>query len=208
MDSLGDGRCDGAELPAGGVKLYPALGGRRTSEPQHFVSTSGFSQTLHPFTIWQGKQFTLSKSELASQTREIFSGKDSGKGDSDFNDSDSDISGIGLSKRNALNPKQNGLWTCTSECKILGHSDRCWSPSSQGSKTYSSTGIAEHLNTFGKSISLPRELLRKDTYYQALLPKTAGLQSVYQKVACNESETGTSPIVPIYNSVGPISHKH
>lgn len=47
-------------------------------------------------------------SELASQTREIFSGKDSGKGDSDFNDSDSDISGIGLSKRNALNPKQNG----------------------------------------------------------------------------------------------------
>ncbi|XP_032878195.1 protocadherin-8 [Amblyraja radiata] len=208
MDSPGDGRCDGAELPAGGVKLYPALGDRRASEPQHFVSTSGFSQTLHPFTIWQGKQFTLSKSELASQPRERFSGKDSGKGDSDFNDSDSDISGIGLSKRNALNPKQNGLWTCTSECKILGHSDRCWSPSSQGPKTYSSTGIAEHLNTFGKSISLPRELLRKDTYYQALLPKTAGLQSVYQKVACNESETGTSPIVPIYNSVGPISHKH
>ncbi|XP_078259342.1 protocadherin-8-like [Rhinoraja longicauda] len=207
MDSPGDGRCNGAELPAGGVKLYPGLGDRRAPEPQHFISTSGFNQTLHPLAIWQGKQFTLSKSELVSQTRERFSGKDSGKGDSDFNDSDSDISGIGLSKRNALNPKQNGLWTCTRECKILGHSDRCWSPSSQGPKTYSSMGVAEHLNTFGKSISLPRELLRKDTYYQALLPKTAGLQSVYQKFACNESETVTS-IVPIYNSVGPVSHKH
>ncbi|XP_051882343.1 protocadherin-8-like [Pristis pectinata] len=210
LGSPGEGRYDdgaaAAELAGGGLKVYPAVGGRRAAEPQHFSPTSGFGQTLHPIAIWQGKQFTLSKSELANQTQDRFSGKDSGKGDSDFNDSDSDISGIGLSKSNALSQKQNGLWSCTSECKILGHSDRCWSPSSQGPKAYSSTGTAEHLNTFGKSTSLPRELLRKDPYYQALLPKTAGLQSVYQKVTCNESETVTSVIVPLYRSVGSTSH--
>ncbi|XP_072899309.1 protocadherin-8 [Hemitrygon akajei] len=205
----GDDRYEGAtapELAGGGVKVFPTVGSHTATEPQHFSPTSGFGQTLHPVAIWQGKQFAFSKSELANQTQDRFSGKDSGKGDSDFNDSDSDISGIGLSKSNAPSQKQNGLRSCTSECKLLGHSDRCWNPSSQGPKSYSSTGTAEHLNTFGKSTSLPREHLRKDTYYQALLPKTAGLQSVYQKVTCNESETVTSVIVPQFHSVGLNSH--
>uniref|UniRef100_UPI00398F631A protocadherin-8-like isoform X1 n=1 Tax=Pristiophorus japonicus TaxID=55135 RepID=UPI00398F631A len=196
--------CDGdaaSQLGGGAVGLYPPGESRRAAEPECFPTISGFGhQSLHPIAIWQGKQFTLNKSEHANQER--FSGKDSGKGDSDFNDSDSDISGIGLSKRSALSQKHNGLWSCTSECKILGHSDRCWSPSSRGPNTYSSTSTSQHLTTFGKSTSLPRDLLRKDTYYQALLPKTAGLQSVYQKIACNESEAITSVIVPLYHSVG------
>ncbi|XP_062909825.1 protocadherin-8-like isoform X2 [Mobula hypostoma] len=209
IGASGDGRYDGTtapELAGGGVKVFPTVGSHTTTKPQHFSPTSGFGQTLHPVAIWQGKQFAFSKSELANQTQDRFSGKDSGKGDSDFNDSDSDISGIGLSKSNAPSQKQNGLPSCTSECKLLGHSDRCWSPSSQGPKSYSSTGTAEHLNTFGKSTSVPREHLRKDTYYQALLPKTAGLQSVYQKVTCNESETVTSVIVPQFHTVGLNSH--
>ncbi|GCC23459.1 hypothetical protein chiPu_0001855, partial [Chiloscyllium punctatum] len=174
---------------------------------RRFSSIPDFAhQALHPITIWQGKHFALDKSELAHQTQDRFSGKDSGKGDSDFNDSDSDISGVGLSKRSALSQKHNGLWSCTNECKILGHSDRCWSPSSRGPSIYRSTTTTQHLTSLGKSTSLPRDLLRKDTYYQALLPKTAGLQSVYQKITCDESETTNSVIVPLYHSVGSKSH--
>ncbi|XP_072332409.1 protocadherin-8-like [Scyliorhinus torazame] len=159
---------------------------RRAAKPECFPTVSAFgNQTPHPIAIWQGKPFALNKSELAHQTQDRYSGKDSGKGDSDFNDSDSDISGIGLNKRSVLSQKHNGLWSCTSECKILGHSDRCWSPSSRGPNTYSSTNSSQHHTILGKSTSLPPDLLRKDTYYQALLPKTAGLQSVYQKIACN-----------------------
>ncbi|GCB66732.1 hypothetical protein scyTo_0013611 [Scyliorhinus torazame] len=159
---------------------------RRAAKPECFPTVSAFgNQTPHPIAIWQGKPFALNKSELAHQTQDRYSGKDSGKGDSDFNDSDSDISGIGLNKRSVLSQKHNGLWSCTSECKILGHSDRCWSPSSRGPNTYSSTSSSQHHTILGKSTSLPPDLLRKDTYYQALLPKTAGLQSVYQKIACN-----------------------
>ncbi|XP_067890216.1 protocadherin-8-like [Heterodontus francisci] len=197
----------GSEVGEGTASQYPSGESRRTAEPECFPSISCFGpQTLHPIAIWQGKQFALNKSELARQTQDRFSGKDSGKGDSDFNDSDSDISGIGVSKRNALSQKHNGLWSCTSECKILGHSDRCWSPSSQGPNTFSSTSTSQHLTTLGKSTSLPRDLLWKDTYYQALLPKTAGLQSVYQKIVCNESETVTSVVVPLYHSVGSTGH--
>lgn len=75
-----------------------------------------------------------------------------------------------------------GLWACTAECKILGHSDRCWSPSCGRSNPHSSPHPSAQLSTFCKSTSLPRDPLRRDNYYQAQLPKTVGLQSVYEKV--------------------------
>ena len=76
-----------------------------------------------------------------------------------------------------------GLWACTAECKILGHSDRCWSPSCAGGpSTHASTHPPAQMSTFCKSTSLPRDPLRRDNYYQAQLPKTVGLQSVYEKV--------------------------
>lgn len=78
-----------------------------------------------------------------------------------------------------------GLWACTSECKILGHSDRCWSPSATRANTSLSHG--PHLSTFSKTASLPQNTLQRDTYYQqAHLPKTNGLQSVYEKVQHQE----------------------
>ncbi|XP_041699680.2 protocadherin-8 [Coregonus clupeaformis] len=133
--------------------------------------------TLRPITIWKGNSFTT-----ISARDPQFSGKDSGKGDSDFNDSDSDISGDGH-KNNS--PPINSLWACTSECKILGHSDRCWSPSASRANTSLSHG--PHLSTFSKTASLPRNTLQRDTYYQqAHLPKTNGLQSVYEKVQHQE----------------------
>lgn len=59
---------------------------------------------MRPITIWKGNSYaTISARDPA------FSGKDSGKGDSDFNDSDSDVSGdTGLKKDGAVVPPMGG----------------------------------------------------------------------------------------------------
>ncbi|XP_020490089.1 protocadherin-8 [Labrus bergylta] len=132
-------------------------------------------ETVRPITIWKGNSFTT----ISARDPHI-SGKDSGKGDSDFNDSDSDISGDVHKKES---PPMNSLWACTSECKVLGHSDRCWSPSATRPNT--SMACGPHLSTFSKTASLPRDS-RRENYYPAHLPKTNGLQSVYEKVQHQE----------------------
>ncbi|XP_061696102.1 protocadherin-8-like [Syngnathoides biaculeatus] len=105
-----------------------------------------------PVAIWKG-----------NSRDPTFSAKDSGKGDSDFNDSDSDVSADAAGfKKVPTTLAQNALWACTSECKVLGHSDRCWSPSAAS--------------------SLPRDPRRRENCHRAHIPKTAGLQSVYEKV--------------------------
>ncbi|XP_041663627.1 protocadherin-8 [Cheilinus undulatus] len=132
-------------------------------------------ETVRPITIWKGNSFTT----ISARDPHI-SGKDSGKGDSDFNDSDSDISADVHKKES---PPMNSLWACTSECKVLGHSDRCWSPSATRPNT--SMACGPHLSTFSKTASLPRDS-RRENYYPAHLPKTNGLQSVYEKVQHQE----------------------
>uniref|UniRef100_A0A3B4EZA7 Protocadherin-8 n=1 Tax=Pundamilia nyererei TaxID=303518 RepID=A0A3B4EZA7_9CICH len=116
-----------------------------------------------------------------------FSGKDSGKGDSDFNDSDSDVSGdTGLKKEGAAVPPM-ALWACTNECKVLGHSDRCWSPSAvRANAAPSPAPTLSSFSSLSKTASLPRDPHRRDNYYQAHIPKTVGLQSVYEKVLHRE----------------------
>ncbi|XP_029930543.1 LOW QUALITY PROTEIN: protocadherin-8-like [Myripristis murdjan] len=147
-------------------------------------------EAVRPITIWKGNSYTT-----ISARDPAFSGKDSGKGDSDFNDSDSDVSGdTGLKKDGAVVPPMGGqsaLWACTSECKVLGHSDRCWSPSAVRANAAPSPGIspAPTLSSFSslsKTASLPRDPHRRDNYYQAHIPKTVGLQSVYEKVLHRE----------------------
>ncbi|XP_005460104.1 protocadherin-8 [Oreochromis niloticus] len=132
-------------------------------------------ETVRPITIWKGNSFTT----ISARDPHI-SGKDSGKGDSDFNDSDSDISGDVHKKES---PPTNSLWACTSECKVLGHSDRCWSPSATRPNT--SLACGPHLSTFSKTASLPRDT-RRENYYPPHMPKTSGLQSVYEKVQHQE----------------------
>ncbi|XP_029981197.1 protocadherin-8 [Sphaeramia orbicularis] len=132
-------------------------------------------ETVRPITIWKGNSFTT----ISARDPHI-SGKDSGKGDSDFNDSDSDISADVHKKES---PPTNNLWACTSECKVLGHSDRCWSPSATRPNTSLASG--PHLSTFSKTASLPRDT-RRENYYPVHLPKTNGLQSVYEKVQHQE----------------------
>ncbi|XP_010374568.2 protocadherin-8 isoform X2 [Rhinopithecus roxellana] len=149
---------------------------RRKKEP--YSASPGFGkEPAPPVAVWKGHSFNT----ISGREAEKFSGKDSGKGDSDFNDSDSDISGDAL-KKDLINHMQSGLWACTAECKILGHSDRCWSPSCSGPNTHPLPHPPAQMSTFCKSTSLPRDPLRRDNYYQAQLPKTVGLQSVYEKV--------------------------
>ncbi|XP_077200234.1 protocadherin-8 [Paroedura picta] len=159
----------------------------RLREPhtiESYASTpSSSKEPGPPAAIWKGHSF----STISGREAEKFSGKDSGKGDSDFNDSDSDISGEAL-KRDLITHMQNGLWACTAECKILGHSDRCWSPSCGRPNPHLSHHPKAQLSTFCKSTSLPRESLRRDHFYQAQLPKTVGLQSVYEKVLHRDLE--------------------
>ncbi|XP_038166504.1 protocadherin-8 isoform X2 [Arvicola amphibius] len=149
---------------------------RRKKEP--YGASPGFGkEPAPPVAVWKGHSFNT----ISGREAEKFSGKDSGKGDSDFNDSDSDISGDAL-KKDLINHMQSGLWACTAECKILGHSDRCWSPSCAGPNAHPPPHPPAQMSTFCKSTSLPRDPLRRDNYYQAQLPKTVGLQSVYEKV--------------------------
>ncbi|EGV98900.1 Protocadherin-8 [Cricetulus griseus] len=151
--------------------------GRRTGEIPYGASPGFGKEPAPPVAVWKGHSFNT----ISGREAEKFSGKDSGKGDSDFNDSDSDISGDAL-KKDLINHMQSGLWACTAECKILGHSDRCWSPSCAGPSAHPPPHPPAQMSTFCKSTSLPRDPLRRDNYYQAQLPKTVGLQSVYEKV--------------------------
>uniref|UniRef100_A0A3B4EYR6 Protocadherin-8 n=1 Tax=Pundamilia nyererei TaxID=303518 RepID=A0A3B4EYR6_9CICH len=122
-------------------------------------------EAVRPITIWKGNSYTT-----ISARDPAFSGKDSGKGDSDFNDSDSDVSG------------DTALWACTNECKVLGHSDRCWSPSAvRANAAPSPAPTLSSFSSLSKTASLPRDPHRRDNYYQAHIPKTVGLQSVYEK---------------------------
>ncbi|XP_025730831.1 protocadherin-8 isoform X1 [Callorhinus ursinus] len=150
----------------------------RGAHAEPYGASPGFGkEPAPPVAVWKGHSFNT----ISGREAEKFSGKDSGKGDSDFNDSDSDISGDAL-KKDLINHMQSGLWACTAECKILGHSDRCWSPSCGGPNTHPAPHPPAQMSTFCKSTSLPRDPLRRDNYYQAQLPKTVGLQSVYEKV--------------------------
>lgn len=70
---------------------------------------------------------------------------------------------------------------------MLGHSDRCWSPSAV--RANAAPSPAPTLSSFtnvSKTASLPRDPNRRDNYYQAHIPKTVGLQSVYEKVLHRE----------------------
>ncbi|XP_077584829.1 protocadherin 8-2 [Stigmatopora nigra] len=133
-------------------------------------------EAVRPITIWKGNSFTT----ISARDPHI-SGKDSGKGDSDFNDSDSDISGDVHKKES---PPNNALWACTSECKVLGHSDRCWSPTAIRPNVGAASG--SNLSTFSKTASLPRDSRREHYYPSSQVPKGNGLQSVYEKVQHQE----------------------
>uniref|UniRef100_H3CR37 Protocadherin-8 n=1 Tax=Tetraodon nigroviridis TaxID=99883 RepID=H3CR37_TETNG len=178
---------DGSEVPC--VYDSDTNSKLRGNKHEGYSTLPGYGngkEAVRPITIWKGNSYTT-----ISARDPAFSGKDSGKGDSDFNDSDSDVSGdTGPKKDGAGAPPtagHNALWACTSECKVLGHSDRCWSPSAV--RANAAPSPAPTLSSFSsgsKTASLPRDPNRRDNYYQAHIPKTVGLQSVYEKVLHRE----------------------
>ncbi|KAG8452279.1 hypothetical protein GDO86_004184 [Hymenochirus boettgeri] len=182
-----------------GSSLYDPQKRLRTTNSENYTPAPVYGKDQGPtVTVWKGHSFNT----IPLREAEKFSGKDSGKGDSDFNDSDSDISGDAL-KRDLINHMHTGLWACTTECKILGHSDRCWSPSCgrppNSHPTTVHTGQIS-VSSFCKSTSLPRDPLHRDNYYhssqaQAQLPKTGGLQSVYEKVLPKDYESRTINLI-------------
>ncbi|KAL4608886.1 protocadherin-8-like [Arapaima gigas] len=168
------------------ARSYAAENRNRGGKLEGYCTLPGYGkEAAKPATMWKGSSY----STIPARDPQ-FSGKDSGKGDSDFNDSDSDISGDGSKKDPFHINAQNGLWACTSECKILGHSDRCWSPSATRGGGGGGGGGARQpvppLSSFCKTASLPRDPLRRDTCHPAHIPKTVGLQSVYEKVLHTE----------------------
>ncbi|KAK2908863.1 hypothetical protein Q8A67_004700 [Cirrhinus molitorella] len=162
-----DGTCVSEDSPR-------ELGNKSLGVKSEGFSTVPSKDAMRQIPIWKGTSYaTIS-------AREPHSGKDSGVGDSDFNDSDSDISSDGLRKEEHQNNIQDSLWACTSECKILGHSDHCWSPTA--SRTNCNLG-----HSFAKTGSLSQDTLRRENYIQAHIPKTVGLQSVCEKVLHRDS---------------------
>ncbi|KAM8977498.1 protocadherin-8 [Pelodytes ibericus] len=182
-----------------GASLYDSQKRLRTTNNENYAQAPGYGKDTGPtVTVWKGHSFNT----ISIREAEKFSGKDSGKGDSDFNDSDSDISGDAL-KKDLINHMQTGLWACTTECKILGHSDRCWSPScGRPPNVHSATLHTGQLSvsSFCKSTSLPRDPLHRDNYYQsspaqAHLAKTGVLPSVYEKVVPKDYESRTITLI-------------
>lgn len=168
-----EARCEDARQTAG---IFEPNSRTVEGKLKGYSTLPGYGkETVRPITIWKGNSFTT----ISARDPHI-SGKDSGKGDSDFNDSDSDISADVHKKES---PPTNALWACTSECKVLGHSDRCWSPSA--SRPNTSMACAPHLSTFSKTASLPRDA-RRENYYPSHIPKPNVLQSVYEQVQHQE----------------------
>ena len=90
---------------------------------QGYSTLPGYGkETLRPITIWKGNSFTT----ISARDPQI-SGKDSGKGDSDFNDSDSDISGDVHKKESPpTNSKYIGVYSShlfQTNTIIMFHSD-------------------------------------------------------------------------------------
>nr|XP_006639123.1 PREDICTED: protocadherin-8-like [Lepisosteus oculatus] len=82
--------------------------GSEDSETRVFLPNRTFSpKHFEPTTLWHDEKFSLQLSGIGNTDQ--LSVKDSGKGDSDFNDSDSDISGEGSKKfPSTFNPRPNG----------------------------------------------------------------------------------------------------
>ncbi|XP_063808964.1 protocadherin-8 [Pseudophryne corroboree] len=182
-----------------GTCLYDTQKRLRTTNNESYTPAPGYGKETGPtVTVWKGH----SCNTISIREAEKFSGKDSGKGDSDFNDSDSDISGDAL-RKDLINHMQTGLWACTTECKILGHSDRCWSPSCGRPPNVHPAAMHTgqlSVSSFCKSTSLPRDPLHRDNYYQsssthAHFQKTGGLQSVYEKVPPKDYESRTITLI-------------
>ncbi|KAL6469167.1 hypothetical protein MHYP_G00226910 [Metynnis hypsauchen] len=131
-------------VPQGHVGCHTSFTGPVTSTTETPVNRMSIIQTdsfpAEPNYMGGRQQFVQSSSTFKDPERASL--RDSGHGDSDQADSDQDTnkgSCCDMSAKEALKMKATGLKpqpleqeedcvNCTDECRVLGHSDRCWMP--------------------------------------------------------------------------------
>ncbi|XP_059579188.1 protocadherin-17 isoform X4 [Alligator mississippiensis] len=132
-------------VPQGHVGCHTSFTGQGTNASEAPPSRMSIIQTdnfpAEPNYMGSRQQFVQSSSTFKDPERASL--RDSGHGDSDQADSDQDTnkgSCCDMSVREALKmktastksqplePEQEECVNCTDECRVLGHSDRCWMP--------------------------------------------------------------------------------
>ncbi|XP_019385369.1 PREDICTED: protocadherin-17 [Crocodylus porosus] len=132
-------------VPPGHVGCHTSFTGQGTNASEAPPSRMSIIQTdnfpAEPNYMGSRQQFVQSSSTFKDPERASL--RDSGHGDSDQADSDQDTnkgSCCDMSVREALKmktastksqplePEQEECVNCTDECRVLGHSDRCWMP--------------------------------------------------------------------------------
>uniref|UniRef100_A0A4W4GTU3 Cadherin domain-containing protein n=1 Tax=Electrophorus electricus TaxID=8005 RepID=A0A4W4GTU3_ELEEL len=155
-----------------GILMYLLCSRKKRQKIPGYSTLPGYGRNmLRPAAAWKRNSMLT----VAGRDPHV-SGKDSGKGDSDVNDSDSDMSGEALLCETLLHHNRvslPGLWACTSECRVLGHSDRCWSPSA----TRANATTTRHLSTFFRSAPSPPHSRHGSIRPGPQPPGTAALQS-------------------------------
>ncbi|XP_053491542.1 protocadherin-17 [Ictalurus furcatus] len=151
-------------VPQGHVGCHTSFTGPVTSTTDTPVNRMSIIQTdnfpTEPNYMGSRQQFVQSSSTFKDPER--VSLRDSGHGDSDQADSDQDTnkgSCCDMSAKEALKMKATGLKpqpleqeedcvNCTDECRVLGHSDRCWMPQFPAPGMAQAEGLDYRTNLF------------------------------------------------------------
>ncbi|XP_058479118.1 protocadherin-8 [Solea solea] len=171
------------------------------SETKMFLPSKHFQ----PTSVWQGDKYYLQMSGIGNNDQ--LSVKDSGKGDSDFNDSDSDISGDGRQKN--FSTFQPGLKSSSSAANSLSGDcqgtycaipSQCFKTPRNNAYTIGFSAVPVFNNHHGYAHSW------KDSGYGTNVPKSRSSMHTF-------SRTGTLPSYfpqqqPDTVTGGDVQHKH
>ncbi|XP_074047871.1 protocadherin-8-like isoform X2 [Macrotis lagotis] len=174
--------------------------------------TGSISAPFHSTSLWQEDK---SAASLSTHSRSDESSvKDSGKGDSECNDSDSDISGEEVKKTSSqMTEKQNGvlgnmtrrifkdpqrsfiIWESQTSKNLSSHYDNTYRIS------FSSSAIHQHHSQLRNANFHTEDSNLKEYYYHVNAPQSESLSSVYERAPNNG--TMMSPSTPLrqYNGL-------
>ncbi|XP_075447164.1 protocadherin-8-like [Ascaphus truei] len=171
----------------------------------HTSSNGSVSVPSYHTSSWNEEKSSISIS--GNSRLDQFSAKDSGKGDSDFNDSDSDACGEGRKKRGDQAIQKQPGSSFVDESKAHRNAESSFNHRSQKNpisgnftmqygKGYTSYSLApSYHNTYHPripNIHIQHHNLT-DTYYQVSIPKTERMQGEYERVLVNRVGTLSPP---------------
>ncbi|XP_030058274.1 protocadherin-8-like [Microcaecilia unicolor] len=148
-------------------------------------SKNSASVPLHPVSDWQEGKSSLT---FSSSNPDEFSMKDSGKGDSDFNDSDSDFSGEGFKKQPEQSSQKPGGYPIHEAGSLYSNEGSCHQPPKnkdlppqcgRGNMiAYCLTPVYQHASQHRKhNVHLHHLKSSNESYHQVSIPKTERSQS-------------------------------